>query len=122
MQSELTFGTRAIGIESRSENSAAIGTARARDGAHHAGGAGAKLVGAARTAGGRLAVVRFVFFIGFFRVAVTAVTVLSIHKGLRSPVSTDCHNYKSCSRAVALANLACIQSDCYSGPDRAISP
>src|SRR5438552_1305284 len=94
VQFELALGTRALGVESRSENGAAIGTSRARDGAHHARRAGAELVGAARTAGGRLAVVRFVFFIGFFRVAVTAVTVLSIHKGLRSPVSTDCHNYK----------------------------
>jgi hypothetical protein len=66
--------------------------------------------------------VRFVFFVGFFRVAVTAVTVLSIHKGLRPPVSTDCHNYNPCSCAVALANLACNQSDCYTRPDCAIIP
>src|SRR5712664_2404797 len=94
----------------------------ARDGADHARSAGAELIGAARAAGGRLAVVRFVLFIAFFRVAVTAVTVLSIHKYLRPPVSTDCHNYNPYSCAVALANLACIQSDCYTRPDRAIIP
>jgi hypothetical protein len=96
VQFELALGTSATGVESRSENGAAIGTSRARDGAHHARRAGAELIGAARAAGGRLAVVRFVFFVGFFRVAVTAVAVLSIHKGLRPPVSTDCHNYNPC--------------------------
>jgi hypothetical protein len=50
------------------------------------------------------------------------VTVLSIHKYLRPPVWTDCHNYNTWYCAVALANLACIQSDCYTRPDRAIIP
>src|SRR5205823_4129217 len=122
MQFELALGAGAIGIEPWGQHSAAIGTTRARDGAHHARGAGAKLIGAARPASGRLAVLRFVFFLVFFRVAVTAVTVLSIHKRLRPPVSTDCHNYNSCFCAVALANLACIQSDCYTRPDRALVP
>ena len=45
VQFELALGTRALGIESRSENGAAIGTSRARDGAHHARCAGAELVG-----------------------------------------------------------------------------
>jgi hypothetical protein len=65
--------------------------------------------------------VRPIFFLLFFRVAVTAVTVLSIHKYLRPSASTDFHNYNYfCARA--LANLACIQSDCYTRPDRAIVP
>jgi hypothetical protein len=37
--------------------------------------------------------VRFILFIFFFRVAVPAVAVLSIHKRLRPPVSTDCNGY-----------------------------
>jgi hypothetical protein len=122
VQFELALGACAIGIETRGQDGAAIGAARAGDGADHARRAGAELIGAARTASGRLAVVRFVLFILLFRVAVTAVTVLSIHKYLRPPVSTDCHNYNSYSGAVALANLACIQSDCYTRPDRAIIP
>jgi hypothetical protein len=122
MQFELAFGARSIGVEARSKDSAAIGTARAGDGADHARGARAELIGAARAAGGGLAVVRPIFFVLFFRVAVTAVTILSIHKNLRPSVSTDCHNYNSYLCARALANLACIQSDCYTRPDRAIIP
>ncbi len=122
VQFELAFGAGAIGIEPGGQHGAAIGTSRARDGAHHAGGAGAELIGAARPASGWLAVVRLVFFLTFFSVAVTAVTVLSIHKYLRPPVSTDCHNQNPYSCAVALANLACIQSDCYTRPDCAIIP
>jgi hypothetical protein len=66
--------------------------------------------------------VRLVLLILLLRVAITAVTVLSIHKYLRPPVSTDCHNYNSCFCANALANLACIQSDCYTRPDDALNP
>jgi hypothetical protein len=66
--------------------------------------------------------VRPILLILLFRVAVTAVTVLSIHKNLRPPVSTDCHNYNLYICARALADLACIQSDCYTRPDRAIIP
>jgi hypothetical protein len=66
--------------------------------------------------------VRLFFFLVLFRVAIPAVTVLSIHKRLRPPVSTDCHNYNLDYCAHALANLACIQSDCYTRPDRAIIP
>jgi hypothetical protein len=120
VQFELTLGTCAIGIEPRGQDGAAIGTSRACDGANHARRAGAELIGAARAAGGRLAVMRLVLFIAFFRVAVSAVTVLSIHKYLRPPVSTDCNNYNSCFWAIALANLACIQSDCYTRPERAL--
>ena len=57
MQFGLTFGARSVGIESRSEDRAAIRTARARDGADHTRRARAELIGAARTASGRLAVV-----------------------------------------------------------------
>ena len=122
VQLELAFRARAIGIETGSEDRATVGTPRACDRADHARRAGAELVGAARPADGRLAVVRLVLLFLLFRVAVTAVSVLSIHKYLRPPVSTDCHNYNPYSCAVALANLACIQSDCYTRPDRAIIP
>src|SRR5256885_4715317 len=46
-----------------------------------------------------------------------AMTVLSIHKRLRPPVSTDCNGYNLRFCAVALANLALFQSDCYTRPD-----
>jgi hypothetical protein len=120
MQFGLALGTRSAGIESGSEDGAAIGTARACDGTDHAGCAGTELIGAPRPPSRGLAVVCLVFLILLFRVAVTAVSVLSIHKRLRPPVSTDCHDYNSCFCAVALANLACIQSDCYTRPDGAL--
>jgi hypothetical protein len=64
--------------------------------------------------------VRLTLLFVFFRVPITAVAVLAIHKRLRPPVSTDCYNYNSCFCAVALPSLACIQSDCYTRPDCAI--
>jgi hypothetical protein len=120
VQFELALGTSSIRVKAGSKDRTAIRTARAGDRTDHARGARAELVGAARTAGRRLAVVRPFFFLLFFRVAVTTVTVLAIHKNLRPPVSTDFHNYNPCFCARALANLACIQSDCYTRADRTI--
>ncbi len=122
MQFSLALGTRAVGIESGSKDRAAIGTPRASNRAHHARRARAELISAAWPARGRLAVVGFVLLILLLRVAITAVTILAIHKYLRPPVSTDCHNYNSWFCANALANLACIQSDCYTRPDDALNP
>jgi hypothetical protein len=77
---ELAFGAGAVGVEAGGQDRAAICAAAASDGANHSGGAWAELVGAARAAGRRLAVVmNFGFFVVFFRVAITAVAVLSIH-------------------------------------------
>jgi hypothetical protein len=121
VQFGLALGALTVGIESGSENGSAIGTARARDRADHAWRAGTELISAAWAASGRLAIVGFVLLILLFRVAVTAVTILSIHKYLRPPVSTDCHNCNSYFCADALANLACIQSDCYTRPDDALN-
>jgi len=118
VQFELALGTCAVRIESGSEDGSAIGTAGAGNGADHARGARAELIGAARPASRRLAVMGLVAFFLLFRVAVPAVSVLSFHKRLRPPVSTDCHSYNSCFCAGALANLACIQSDCYTRPGR----
>jgi hypothetical protein len=122
VQFGLTLGTRPAGIETWCEDSAAVGTPRPRHRADHARRARAELIGAARAAGGRLAIMRLVLFILLFGVAVTAVSVLSIHKRLRPSVSTDCNNYNSRFCADALANLACIQSDCYTRPDGALIP
>ena len=92
VQFGLALGAFPVGIESGSEDGAAIGTARAGDRADHARSAGAELIGAAWAASGRLAIMGLVLLILLFRVAITAVTILSIHKRLRPPVSTDCHN------------------------------
>jgi len=86
---KLTLGTLAIGVETRSKDSSTVGTAAARDGADHARGARAELIGA-RAALRRLAFVLF-FFLAFFRVAVAAMTVLSIHKRLRPDAMPDCN-------------------------------
>ena len=93
VQVSAALGTRAVGIESGSEDGATVGTSGPRHSADHAGRAWAELIGAARPARGRLAVVRFIFLLVFFRVSVPAVAVLSIHKRLRPPVSTDRYNY-----------------------------
>jgi len=84
VQFGLALGALPVGIESRCEHSTAIGTARAGDRADHTGRAGAELIGAARSAGGGLTFV-LVLLVLLFRVAVTAVTILSIHKRLRPP-------------------------------------
>src|SRR5690242_9919521 len=89
MQFKLTFGTLAIGIETRGQDSAAVGTAGAGDGSHHARGAGAELIGAARAAGWRLFFVRALALLTFLRIAITAMTILTIHKYLRPPALTD---------------------------------
>jgi hypothetical protein len=82
VQFKLALGAFAVGIESGGEDSAAIGAATARDRADHARGARAELI-RARAALRRLAIVPLFSFFAFFRVAITAVTVLSIHKRLR---------------------------------------
>ena len=77
---ELALWACAVGVEAGGQNGAAICAAAAGDGADHSGGAWAELVGAARAAGGRFAIMmNFRFFFVFFRVAITAVAVLSIH-------------------------------------------
>jgi hypothetical protein len=85
---KLAFGTLAVGIEAGGENGAAIGTTAACDGTDHPWRTRAELI-CARTALRRLAVVLF-FLITFFRVAVAAMTVLSIHKRLRPDAMPDC--------------------------------
>jgi hypothetical protein len=120
VQFQLALGARSVRIEARRQHRPAIRAPRARHGSHHARRARPELIGSARPARRWLAVVRFIFLFAFFRVAVPAVTVLSIHKRLRPPVSTDCNGYNLRSCAVALANLAWFQSDCYTRPDCAI--
>jgi hypothetical protein len=103
VQLESALGTLAIGVEAAGEHRAAIGTARACDGADHARRARAELIGA-RTALRRLAVMRAFLFVLLFRVAITAVTILSIHKRLRTP---------KCARQLARKSRA---SDAWTGP------
>ena len=84
VQFKSALGTLTVRIKATREDSAAIGATRARDGANHARRARAELIGT-RTALRRLAVMRAVFLILFFRVAIAAVIILSIHKNLRTP-------------------------------------
>jgi len=93
VQLELALGTFAVGIKTRGEDGATIGAARAGDGSHHARCAGAELVGAARAARWRFFFVRALALLTFLRVAVTAMTILTIHKRLRPPALTDCNGY-----------------------------
>jgi len=85
---KLALGTLSIRVEAGGEDGTTVGAAATRDGADHAWRARAELIGA-RTALRRLAVVLF-FFFAFFRVAVAAMTVLSIHKRLRPDAMPDC--------------------------------
>src|SRR5260370_20129874 len=84
VQLESAFGTLAVGVKATGEHCAAIGAAGTGHGADHARRSRAELVGA-RTALRRLAVMRAFLFVLLFRVAITAVTILSIHKRLRTP-------------------------------------
>jgi hypothetical protein len=83
MQFEIALGAGAVGIETGREDRAAVGTAGAGDRADHAGSAGAELIHAAGTAGRRFALAWFILFVAFFRVAIAAVSILSIHKRLQ---------------------------------------
>jgi len=90
VQLELALGAFSVGIEAGGEDGAAVGAAGAGYGADHARGAGTELIGAGATLRGPAIVivaiaVRF-FLVVFFRVAIAAVTVLSIHKRLRPSV------------------------------------
>jgi hypothetical protein len=86
---ELALGTLAIGVEAGSQDSSTVGTPAARDRTDHARSARAELIGAG-TALRRFAVVALLSFFAFFRVAVAAMTVLSIHKRLRPDAMPDC--------------------------------
>jgi len=85
---KLALGTLTVGIEASGQDCSAIGTSSAGDRADHARRTRAKLIGAG-TALRRLALVLFSLF-AFFRVAVAAMTVLSIHKRLRPDAMPDC--------------------------------
>ncbi len=100
---KLALRTLAVRVEARSENCATIGASASRNGANHARRARAELIGA-RTALRRLAFVLF-FLIAFFRVAIAAMTVLSIHKRLRPDAMPDCDYDRLSFRADARANL-----------------
>src|SRR5260370_4689555 len=78
VQFSLALRTRAVGIESRSQDGIALRTSRARNGTDHARRTWAELIGAPRPAGRRRTVVRLIFFLVLFRVAVAAHAVLSI--------------------------------------------
>jgi len=84
---ELALGTFAVGVETGGEDCATIRTSAAGNGADHARGARAELIGAG-AALRRLTIVLLAFF-AFFRVAVAAMTVLSIHKRLRPDAMPD---------------------------------
>ena len=80
----VAFGAGAGGVEAGDQDGAAIGATGAGNGTDHAGSARAEMIVlAARAALRRLAFrTRFLFFVG---IAVTAMTVLTIHKNLRTP-------------------------------------
>ena len=77
----------ALGIKTRSKDCAAIGAAGASDRADHARGAGAEMIVlSARATLGRFAFgASFLFFVG---IAIAAMTVLTIHKILRTLART----------------------------------
>ena len=99
MQFELAFGAFPVGIETGGEDRTAVGAADTGYGADHTRGARAELIRTRAALRGPAIVTiaaRLVLLIVLFRVAVPAVTVLSIHKRLRPSVLTD-YNQKSLS-------------------------
>jgi len=120
---ETAFGTFAVGIEAGGEDCTAVGTSRSSDGTDHARGSGAELIGAAWAAvRRRFAIVGPLFFFVFFRIAISAMAILAIHKRLRPPVPADCQLLHSviCAKGAALTWL--VQLDCYTRPLTLSSP
>lgn len=94
MQLKIALGTFTVGIEAGNEDRSTIGAAGAGDGADHARGARAEMIGGtARTALRGLAIGLIFLLLAVlpFGVAIAAVTVLAIHKCLRPSVLTDCN-------------------------------
>jgi len=83
MQLKIALGAGAAGVETVGEHRAAIGAATPRHRADHARRPRTELI-RARTALRRLAVVRPFFLFALFCIAVTAVTILAIHKRLHT--------------------------------------
>jgi len=84
MKLEAALGTLAVGVEAGVQDGATVGAARAGDGADHARGARAELIGIAGPAGGRLAIVMMpvvilVFLFVALGIAVSAMAVFAIH-------------------------------------------
>ena len=87
VQLEITLGTLAVGIETGSEDGAAVGAASAGDGANHARSARAEvIVLAARAAGGRFAFLTMLFLVLLFGIAIAAMAILTVHVRLRLTV------------------------------------
>jgi hypothetical protein len=122
MQFRGALRARAGRIESGHQHRATIGAACPGHRAYHARRARAKLIGAPWSALRWFPIVGLFLLFFLFRVLITAVTVLSIHKRLRPPVSTDC-NYICSDLLVDMHfTVVCIQSDCYTQPAGALIP
>ena len=93
MQLKLALRAFAVGVEARGEDRAAVGAAGARNGANHARRARTELIGATRTTGWRLLFMRALALLTFFGIAVTAMTILAIHKYLHAPALKDRYGY-----------------------------
>jgi len=87
MKFGVALGAGAFGVETRGEDRAAIGAAGASDGADHARSAGTEMIVLSARAAlrGLTFGARFFFFVG---IAITAMTVLTIHKILRTLART----------------------------------
>jgi hypothetical protein len=83
---ETALGALAVGIETGSEDGAAVRTAGAGDRADHAGSARAEVIIGSRTAGGRLFFMRTLFFVLLFAIAIAAMAILTVHVRLRLTV------------------------------------
>jgi hypothetical protein len=84
---EIALGALAAGIETGGENGAAVGAACSGDGANHAGSARAEMIVGARAAGGRLFfMMRALFFVLLFGIAIAAMAILTVHVRLRLTV------------------------------------
>ena len=84
---KIAFGTLAVGIEAGGENGAAVGAARAGDGADHARGARAEvIVLAARSTLRGFSFLTMFFSVLLFVIAIAAMTILTVHVRLRITV------------------------------------
>ena len=88
---EIALGTFAVGIETGGEDCTAVGAAGPSYCTDHPRRPWPELIGTPRSALRRLALVRPLLLIVFFRIAVPAMAILSVHKRLRPSALADCH-------------------------------
>src|SRR5262249_24552088 len=89
VQFKSALGTLPLWIESRRQNSATVGTSRSRHCSNHPRRPRPELIRRTRPTLRRLPVMISFFSVVLFRIAITAMAILTIHKRLHPPILAD---------------------------------